>query len=220
MRTKRRSVLHRGRQSGASFIFTLMAMVVLAFAALALTRSIDTGTMIMGNLSFRQDTVQSSSVAAERAITWLQQQVTGTALDNDQAASGYYASTPARLDPTGHKTSSANPYSLVDWDGNGCADVPAANRLTCNLLPFTDATVNGNAVRYVILRLCSNQGPSVGGNACMIPATSSSSANQERGELQPGGRISTTSASPYYQIIVRTTGPRNTVSFTETLVHF
>ena len=37
---------------------------------------------------------------------------------------------------------------------------------------------------------------------------------------QPGGRLTTGQASPYYRIIVRVEGPRNTVSYTESLVHF
>lgn len=209
------------RQAGSSLLFTLMAMIVLAFAAVALTRSVDTSTLIIGNLSFKQDTLMASNTGAERAISWLQGQVTGTSLDNDQASNGYYAATPARLDASGNKTSAPDKYSLIDWDGDNCASVPAANRLTCNLLPFSDPTqVNGNAVRYVILRLCSNTGAASGSNVCMRPAVASTATSSERGELAPGGRISTTSASPYYQVIVRVTGPRNTVSYTETLVHF
>ncbi|WP_427911746.1 pilus assembly PilX family protein [Ramlibacter sp. MMS24-I3-19] len=209
------------RQGGSSLLFTLMAMIVLAFAAVALTRSVDTSTLIMGNLGFKQDTLMASNVAAERAISWLQGQVTGASLDNDQAASGYYAATPARLDPSGNKTNAGDKYSLIDWDGDNCASVPSGNRLTCGLLPYSDPTlVNGNSVRYVILRLCNNTGAASGTNLCMRPAVASTATSSERGELQPGGRISTTSASPYYQVIVRVTGPRNTVSYTETLVHF
>jgi hypothetical protein len=46
------------------------------------------------------------------------------------------------------------------------------------------------------------------------------SSASERGELRPGGRITAPVTSPYYRVVVRTQGPRNTVSFTETIVHF
>ena len=35
-----------------------------------------------------------------------------------------------------------------------------------------------------------------------------------------GGRITSAVAGPYFRIIVRIEGPRNTVSYTESLVHF
>ncbi|HZY19499.1 MAG TPA: hypothetical protein VFE82_13565 [Ramlibacter sp.] len=209
----------RRRQSGASLLFTLMALIVLGFAAVALTRSVDTGTLIMGNLSFKQDTLMATNTAAERAITWLQGNTGGAVLENDSTPNGYFASTPARLDPTGNRSTAADKYNLIDWDGNTCAATP--NRLTCNVQPFTDPNpVNGNSVKYVIFRLCRNPGATGAGNVCLRPAVASTTTSSERGELQPGGRITAAVASPYYQILVRVTGPRNTVSFTETLVHF
>jgi hypothetical protein len=45
-----------------------------------------------------------------------------------------------------------------------------------------------------------------------------STAN-DKGELN-GGRISGGIATPYYRVVVRVEGPRSTVSYTESLVHF
>lgn len=207
------------RQRGASLLFSLMALVVLGFAAVALTRSVDTGTLIMGNLSFKQDTLQASNGAAEQAIVWLQANVASAALDADSPANGYYSSTPTRLDATGNRTSANDKWSLINWDGN-CLGIPAANRADCSLLPRTGTSVNGNTIQYAIVRLCATPGPAGAGNNCVRPASSSSSSSSERGELQPGGRITSAAVSPYFQILVRVTGARNTVTFTETMVHF
>jgi hypothetical protein len=80
--------------------------------------------------------------------------------------------------------------------------------------------VNGNKIQWVITRLCDNQGSASGGNLCVRPSTLSTSSSKERGELNPGGRISVGTASPYYRVIVRIEGPRGTLSYTESMVHF
>ena len=209
----------RQAQRGVSLLFALMALVILGFGAVALTRSVDTGTLIMGNLSFKQDTLASSSVAAEEAIAWLQANASGITLNSNNSARGYYASSIDKLDPTGNNTSAANKLPLVNWDG-ACNGADPSTYQNCDVLPFTGTTVNGNRVQWVITRLCDSVGAPSGTNLCVRPAASSTSTAAERGELNPGGRISSGIASPYYRIIVRVEGPRNTVSYTESLVHF
>ena len=54
---------------------------------------------------------------------------------------------------------------------------------------------------------------------CAKPPKSSTTNALDRGELQ-GGRMTTLTVGPFYRIIVRTEGVRNTVSLTETIVHF
>ncbi|TFZ08726.1 pilus assembly PilX family protein [Ramlibacter humi] len=213
-----RSPLRR-LQRGVSLLFALMAMVVLGFAAVALTRSVDTGALIMGNLSFKQDTLQASNTGAEQAITWLQANVNNALLNADSAPNGYYAAMPARLDATGNRTSSTDKWTLINWDGD-CLGVPAANRTDCSMVPASGTNVNGNQVQYVIVRLCTLPGTSATGNVCLRPSSTSSSSSSERGELKPGGKIVSATTTPYYQVLVRVLGPRNTVSYTETMVHF
>jgi Tfp pilus assembly protein PilX len=209
----------RHAQRGVSLLFALMALVILGFGAVALTRSVDTGTLIMGNLSFKQDTLASSSVAAEEALAWLQANAPGATLNANIPERGYYASSVDKLDPTGNNTTAANKLPLVNWDGL-CNGAETGTYDNCDVLPFTGSTVNGNRVQWVITRLCDNVGAPSGTNLCARPAASSTSTANERGELNPGGRISSGIASPYYRIIVRVEGPRNTVSYTESLVHF
>jgi Tfp pilus assembly protein PilX len=213
----RRALRHA--QRGVSLLFALMALVILGFGAVALTRSVDTGTLIMGNLSFKQDTLASSSVATEEALAWLQSNASGTTLNANNTARGYYASSIDKLDPTGNQTSASNKLPLVNWDGD-CNGAASGTYSNCDVLPFTGTAVNGNRVQWVITRLCDNVGAPSGTNLCVRPAASSTSTALERGELNPGGRISSGIASPYYRIIVRVEGPRNTVSYTESLVHF
>jgi Tfp pilus assembly protein PilX len=215
----RRSRASRRSQAGVSLLFTLMALVVLAFGAVALTRTVDTGTMIMGNLGFKQDALVSASTGTEQALTWLQANLSGTTLDANIPGRGYYASSIDKLDPTATHTSSSNKLPLVNWDGD-CNGAVTGTFENCDVLPYTGTSVNGNRVQWVITRLCDNVGAPSGTNLCVRPAVTSSSTANDRGELNPGGRISSGIASPYFRVIVRVEGPRSTVSYTETLVHF
>jgi Tfp pilus assembly protein PilX len=211
-------------QRGLSMLIALIALLILSLTAVALVRSIDTGTLIIGNFAFKQDATEASSIGAERAITWLGNQAS---LDNDDTANGYYASSLDNFDPTGSITTAAKPLVLANWDGVGtCPTTKAGTFVDCSIQPFPTAAnasalaVNGNTVQWVITRLCQSAGPSGAGNSCLSPGTVGSASANDRGELTAGGRISSTTAGPYYRIIVRATGPRNTVSYTETMVHF
>jgi len=214
-----RTAALRAGQRGASLLFALMALIILSFGAVALTRSVDTGTLIMGNLSFHNDAVLSSSIGAEEAMKWLNDNQVGAKLDANDTTKGYYASSTDNLDPSGTRTSKTNPLPVVNWDGK-CLGLPAGTYSTCAVVPFKAAEVNGNTVQYVIQRMCDSAAPAGGTNYCVRPAGTSSGTVNDRGELQPGGRLAGGQASPYYRIIVRVEGPRNTVSYTESFVHF
>jgi len=206
------------RQRGVSMLFALMALVILALGAIALTRSVDTGTLIVGNLAFHNDAVVASSSGAEQAMAWLEANQ-GNAMDKTDTAKGYYAASTDSLDPTATRTSTAKPLPIVNWDGD-CMGLPAGAYSTCAVVPFTATKVNGNNVKYVIQRMCDTAAPPGGGNYCVRPSGTITGKAKDRGELQPGGRLAGGQASPYYRIIVRVEGPRNTVSYTETFVHF
>lgn len=214
----RRPAALRRAQHGISLIFALMALVVLGLAAVALTRSVDTSVLVMGNLSFKQDAVVASSSAAEQAIGWIEANLSGSTLDSNDAAKGYYAMSLDNLDPTGNKTSAEDKRRLVKWD-NDCGGAADGTYSTCDILPFTGADVNGNKVQWVITRLCDLEGAPSTTNTCLRPLSSGAAETAQRDELT-GKRITSGMSSPYFRVIVRVEGPRNTVSFTETLVHF
>jgi Tfp pilus assembly protein PilX len=207
-------------QRGMSLLFALMALVIIGLGAVALTRSVDTGTLIMGNLSMKQDALQASASGAEEAIAWLALNNVDKKLETDISASGYYASSRELVDPLGTRTNAGNPLPLVDWEGDNCASFAAGSFSNCEVRAVAGADVNGNKVKWVITRLCKDTGAAGGANYCTRPATAGTSTAVERGELQPGGRISRAIASPFYRVIVRVQGPRNTTSYTESLVHF
>jgi type IV pilus assembly protein PilX len=207
------------RERGVSLLFALMALVVMGLAGIALARWIDTGMLVMGNLGFRKVTILASDAASEQAIRWLQANQ-GNTLDTNSTLNGYYATSLDELDPTGNKTSATNKLKLIDWDLNNCLGVNPGTYDDCLTKPATGTPVDGNTVRWVITRLCTSSGPQSGANPCAQATDVGESQTSERGSLAAGGRIGISETGPYFRILVRVSGPRGTVAYTETLAHF
>ena len=197
--------------------FALIALVVMSLAAVALIRSVDTSTMIAGNIAFKQSATTSGDSGLESAITTLTgNQAAMTAANSnvlmdpnnvfnvDSPASGYY--------------SSANPnLNLTD---------PATWTNTQSFLVGTDAS--GNEIRYIIQRMCriANQTPP--SSFCMY-----SSATLDNGghETPLPSNICTPPAppaingcpaagqAPEYRITTRAAGPGNTSSYVQAFVY-
>jgi type IV pilus assembly protein PilX len=227
-RRQRRSTGPRRTQRGVTLLFALITLVALLLATLALVRSVDTSTILMGNIGFKQDATVTADQASKTALAWLASK--STVLNTDSLAQGlgqgYYASTKeigsdltTALDPvdvTGQQISGSS-RQVVDWTHDNCT---TATGYICSVAA---ATSGSNSARYVIFRLCSLPGDytSTGyTGSCALPANSSSGTASTRGELNyaESGRF-TGASGPYYRIVVRVQGARNTTSFTETIVH-
>lgn len=214
------SVFSPARQRGMSLLFAIMALVVMSLASVALLRSVDVAALIAGNLGFKQDATAVSAQATSEATAALDQRRQAGLLDVDDAAGGYYASSLENLDPTGATTSAANKMFIIDWLGDGSCSYATAGTFTTCVQARLGTPVRGSTVRWVITRLCKSAATESATNPCAKPTTSSGAVASARGLLSAGGRITGASSSPYYRIIVRTEGARNTVSFTEAMIHF
>jgi len=220
------AALRAHRVRGVSLIYVLMALVVLSLASVALVRSVDTATVVLGNLGFKQDATSASDVAARKALDWLQ--ANKASLDADAVdGTGYYATSKQGLDVTGQQ-SQLTTRSLVNWDVDSCAYAKSGSYDKCLVrgsAPFSVST--GATASYLILRMCATTGSADAvGNSCLKPwvtgGVAAASACPPGGSMDytdPGNLRCTTSGGPFYRIVVRVRGPRNTTSFTETLVH-
>jgi len=213
------------RQRGVSLLFALLTLVAMMMATLALVRSVDTSALLLGNIGFKQDATVTADQATRQAITWLTNNT--ASLNSTAAANGYYANTmdlaadgtAKPVDATGRQQSSAN-RQLVDWDGDGCKYTGAG---TCSVQASSLANINGNQAKYVIFRLCSKVGdftadPTI---TCATPLKSSAGGTTSKEACDyKGCPIGVSGVQPYYRVVVRVQGARNTTSFTETIVHF
>ena len=217
----------RVAQRGVSLLFALLTLVALLLSTLALVRSVDTSNMLAGNIAFKQDATAAADQAARQAIAWL---VNNTASLNTDASSGYYASTleldgstvKPPVDVTGRQQAS-NSRQLIDWDGDGCKYATSGTFTSCSVMSSGLDDINGNKARYVIFRLCSKPGDITKDNTinCATPLKSSSSGSTSKEACDyKGCPIGVSGIQPYYRVVVRVKGARNTTSFTETIVHF
>ncbi len=207
------------RQAGSALLAALIALVLLALAAVAVTRSVSTGSLIIGNLGFKQDAALAGDQAAETAIAWIQANVGGTTLQADAPASGYYSTSLDALDPTGRQTAVAT-RAVVDWDKDSCASVSGAYS-SC-ITPSNELNVAGNRSRYVITRLCAAAGdPNAVGNSCVSPLAFSGPDDMNRAgyDYSKPTSLGDVTTAPLYRIVVRTLGARGTTSFAEAMVH-
>lgn len=218
---------------GISLFVVLVALVMLSLAAVGLIRMVDTGALVAGNLSFKQATTQAADRAAEQAIAWLSASAKGGVLWNDKPDAGYYASARLPLDFDQTKSGASN--FVPDWDHDNCAAVtmPHAGCLAtvaAEALPVPPvsgaADTNGITQQVFIMRLCRLAGdPDLAGNSCLRPVqVLTSRAGYMGASLGTGGYMAAGAGGmergPYFRIIVRAQGPRKTVSYTETTVHF
>ncbi len=215
-------------QGGISLVFSLITLAALSLAAVALIRSVDTGSTILGNLSFKQDTALAADEASRQAVGWLAGRLSGNTLHTDNAAGWYRASNVQSLDATGNSSNAAR--AVIDWTGNTTCSAYAAGTFTGGCVPSQAADAqngavpglaNGVTARYVIMRLCSGAGDPLT-VSCARPLKDTEAGSTERDEIRSGGggRLSTLTPSQYFRVIVRAQGGRKTVTYTETLVHF
>lgn len=188
------------RQDGIIVLFTLLAVVLLLIASVALVRSFDTSLTLAGNMAFKRDLVNQSERAVAKAIAAVS---IGGALASDatrQANSltnNYFATT---------LTSEAHgiPTILVDDSAWTTAGLTATGDIT-------DVTSNVS-IRYVIDRLCLTGTVASSTVSCAISALGA----DKGGTIwikRAGG-----SSLPVYRVSVRVTGPRNTQTFVQATI--
>lgn len=186
-------------QSGVVLIVALIVLIAMTIAGIAMIRSSDLTNIIAGNLAFKQAATHSGDTGVEAAFAFLDANKAGTFLHTDIANQGYSAN---GNDP------SRSPAAGQTW-GAYWATLPA-NRIRTLA---TDAS--GNTVSYIIDRLCANAGNPTSGANCSASTVSSvaSGSGEEAGE-----KAITSPSAIYYRITARIVGPRNTVSFVQSMV--
>lgn len=181
------------RQSGVVLVISLIVLVAMTLAGIALVRSTDTGNVISGNMAFRMSALHAVDTGVESAFT------------------GITASTGFAANPTTEATTTAGKYSpvvLADTTPlDGLPDV------TWSGVPGT--TISGNTVRWVVERLCSQNVSSnadIEARCAVVPGAPTMSF--KAGELTP----SNNPVSVAYRVTIRVEGPRNTVVYSQSVI--
>ena len=204
----------------ALLLVVLVALVIISFAAIALMRSSDTGTLIVGNLGFQKTALAAGDAGTEAAIRWLIDNSDGARLFSDVAASGYFAATADDCDLTGARTP-GNAADDVQWvgaiPGNVCGMVAT--------VVAPPGVADGYTVRYVINRVCNAAGDpdSITAADGVTPMgcsklTGTGGEGSTRGGASYGNTPLVAGAQTYYRITTRVDGPRDTVRYAQALV--
>jgi len=196
----------RARQSGVVLLIALIVLVAMTLAGIGMLRSIDTGTLVAGNIGFRQAAVATGDSGIELARTWLLNNP--NSLNADQPSAGYYSTRQDSLDMTGNKTEGGT--DGVDWGGSDPSQpVKAFNA--------GNPDGSGNQVFYLIHRLCSSPGSKSGlTQDCATTAITGLGSTQDSPDYSSYGLNQ--DSQIYYRITARVNGPKNTVSYVQAVV--
>lgn len=198
--------LPQRRQGGVVLLVALIVLVAMTLAGIGIMRSVDTGSLVAGNIGFRQAAVASGDSGIEAARTWLIANL--TSLDNDQTAQGYYATRQDSLDLTGNKTEGGT--DGVDWDGT-----EATQPVKAKNLGVLDAS--GNTIYYLIHRMCSIPG-SINGPGQSCATASISGLGSSQGDVTYSDYALKKKNQAYYRITARVNGAKNTVSYIQAVI--
>lgn len=213
--------LSRHRQRGVVLMIALIMLIALTLGGLALFRQTGAAVMIASNLTFKNSALVATDRGSEAARNWLV--TSGVDLGVASVANGYYPS---------WCNTSVNGANVPDANNDGveddCKASPAPSTfdpLVYNWANSALATANdgnGNAIRYVIHRLCRIPGSLNHTNAQSIPQECVTAATACQGtdtHTDEAANVSTTCLYPYFRVTTQTTGPKNTVAYAQTIIY-
>lgn len=196
-------------QHGVVLFFALISLVAIMLAAVALIRSVDTGTVIAGNLAFKQAATTSGDAGTEAAMAWVA------------------ATETANLDKPVLKDAT-NPLNITDATKGYYSNLDPALDLfadaTWNAITGVAATTDtsGNTVRYIVQRACRTANVAIQNAGCLFSGAALNSDGQEvqlPQDVCEGAGCPVAGQSPMIRVTSKVTGPRNTVSYVQAFVY-
>lgn len=192
------------REGGVVLLIALIVLIAMTLAGIGMLRSIDTGTLVAGNIGYRQSAVATADTGVELARAWLL--ANANSLNADNPAAGYYSTRQDSLDLTGNRSEGGT--DGVDWGGSDPSQPVKA---------FSAGTPDpsGNQVFYLIHRLCNSPGIA---NLSDCARTSVTGLGSTQDAPDYSGYGLTLNTQVYYRITARVNGPKNTVSYVQAFV--
>lgn len=211
------------KQRGVSLFFALIALLVISLAAVALIRSVDTSTLIAGNLAFKQSTTSSGDAGIEAAVAWL------AATEAGNTAINVMSNPTHPFNNTGGMVGFLNSgyYSSTDSNVSLTDPSPVAPLMTGIQWSDTDSTPvgpdnSGNTTRYVIQRMCRNINQPIQTANCLFSGATIDKNGQSiplPQDICVGAGCPVAGQAPQLRITSRTAGPRNSVSYVQAFVY-
>jgi Tfp pilus assembly protein PilX len=175
----------------------------MTLAGIATMRSVDTATLMAGNIAFRQSAVNAADQGVQAGFVWLATNLTTANLNADNTAAGYSAS-----------AASDEP----DWRGSAAW----AGSLKLN---GGAPDASGNVVTYKIERMCpfkcaanDNCGPGGANNSCGSTPDPAAATREGQDFFRQTGGIFTRPPATHYRVTAKAEGPRGSVSIVQTML--
>lgn len=205
-------IAHKGKaaQQGVVLFIAMIALVVMSLAAVALIRSVDTNSLITGNLSFKQTSVASSSYGIESLADYLGTQDVLYANSSD-ATNGYYAVC------TTTQSSVAKPCDGALLTQSSTWDAGVTSRMADGLEITGGKDAYGNTIEYIVERMCTAAGAATKTNCLLAKRTNDNGSKNVLNETLVGAPEVLTDL-PVFRVTVRVTGPKNTVSYVQSFI--
>lgn len=218
------------RQRGVVLLIALIMLIALTLGGIALFRQVGSGVLIARNLTFSNAALVASDLGVEAARNWLV--TSGANLQQASVANGYFpAWCNTTIDAAGNPDADNNGV-VDDCKPNAGAPPSEFNPTTYNwansVTVMADANADGvpddgNTVRYIIHRLCRIPGSLNFTNVNGIPQEcvtfGASSSGGSKGEFSYGNQALANTMQPYFRITVQTTGPSNTVTYSQAILY-
>jgi len=192
----------RRAQRGVILFIALIVLVAMSLAGVALMRSVDTNVLIAGNLAFRQATTALGDNGIESARAWMTGNNSLLVGNQPGGNTGYWANWQAGLDFVGTTPTTSDDYP---WDSQ----------------PTTVASPDpAYVIAYVIHRLCELEG-AVEKAKCLKASAGAggSTAGGTKGAVTYGVQSLPGTATVFYRVTVRVSGPRNTKSYIQAVLN-
>jgi type IV pilus assembly protein PilX len=218
------------RNQGFVLVVTLLVLVIITLASVAMMSLLRTGITASGNIAFRQAASRTADIAVDNAFQWVSTQInanvaslnTSGAVAATATTSGsrYYAinyDVDVACTKTGTTTFTPQTYRFGDANGvipNGNDGFPCAARLP--------STPSGYYLYYVVHRMANAAG-SCPGAGCMAPVftPTGTTAGCSMDPSDPAycGVNNTTNSLVYYRITVKVVGPRQNNRYIQTFIY-
>lgn len=197
---------------GFILFISLIVLLMMSLAGIALARSVNTANLIAGNIAFKQGSIAATDLGIQTAMTLF------------DASSGYLGT-----ESNTYSDSTAHCYSATAFNKDGgsalkMVDPRGVPNVLLNKSSFdssyaacsSTSSSTGETIRYVIDRQCDStvSGAAASEANCNVFSISSTSGSVSTSTTATGSET-----VPLYRISVRVDGPRQTTSYAQVIIH-
>ncbi len=186
------------RERGTVLIIALIVLVAMTLAGIATMRSVDTATVMAGNIAFRQSATNAADQGVQAGYLWLAGNLTSGNLDNSNASVGYSSNAAANEPKWSDPAAWVNAAQL-----NGGAPDAAGNR-----------------VWFMIERMCpqANTPANAANNTCGSTPDPGAVSREGQDHFRQTGGVFKKPPAIHYRVTAKAEGPRKSVTIVQTML--